>query len=151
MTDRIRRAAVLTVVTLTTCACGAARPAPDAGGPTEDLFPLPSVPADPGPTFEVRPPPPPVSWADGGRRLAVTTWGSSSCPTGPGDVEVVGAREVRVEITFLFPGRDPCTADVAPRTTAVDLPEGVTADQPLTVVLDHDGEEERVELPPADG
>ncbi len=151
MTDRSGGAAVLVFVTLTLCGCGAARETPDAGAPTAPHVAPDSEPAGPGRTLEVLPPPPPVAWADGGRRLAVTTYGSSSCPTGPERVEVVGAQEVRVEIEPLFPGRDPCTADMAPRTTEVELPEGVSAAEPLTVLLDHDGEQEQVVLSPAGG
>ncbi len=151
MTDRSAGAAVLVFVALTLCGCGAAREAPDAGALTAPHVAPHSEPVGPGRTFEVPPPPPPVAWAEGGRRLAVTTYGSSSCPTGPRKVEAVGAQEVRVEVEPLFPGRDPCTADMAPRTTEVELPQGVSADVPLTVLLDHDGEQEQVVLFPAGG
>lgn len=150
MTDRPVGAA-LVFVALTLGGCGAGGETPDAGAPTAPHVAPHSEPVRPGRTFEVPPPPPPVAWADGGRRLAVTTYGSSSCPTGPQRVEVTGAQEVRVEIEPLFPGRDPCTADMAPRTTDVELPEGVSADAPLTVLLDHDGEQEEVVLSPAGG
>jgi hypothetical protein len=93
-----------------------------------------------------------VAWADDGRSLAVTTYGSSSCPVGPTDIEVVGAQEVRVELAFLFPDRDPCTADMAMNTYEVDAPGGISADEPLTVLLDHhEGEDEQLILSPTPG
>jgi hypothetical protein len=142
VTDVPRAAVVLTGAALAVCACAAGPQDPEAGRPG------PTAPARPGQTFEILPPAPPVAWADDGARLAVTTSGSSSCPLGPTDAEVVGSQEVRVHVTF--PGRDPCTADIAPRTTEIDAPEGVSADEPLTVVLDFgDGGQERVILPPA--
>ena len=144
MTDVPRAAVVLTGAALAVCACGAGPQEPEAGrlGPT--------APAVPGQTLEVQPPPPPVVWADDGAHLAVTTSGSSSCPLGPTVAEVVGAQEVRVHVTLLFPDRDPCTADIAPTTTDIDVPEGISADEPLTVVLDFgSGVQEQVVLPPA--
>jgi hypothetical protein len=144
VTDAPRAAVVLTGAVLAVCACGAGPQEPEAGRPR------PTAPAMPGQTFEVLPPPPPVVWADDGAHLAVTTSGSSSCPLGPTDAEVVGAQEVRVHVTFLFPDRDPCTADIAPTTTEIDVPEGISADEPLTVVLDlGSGVQQQVVLPPA--
>jgi hypothetical protein len=133
---------------LALCACGHPDDSPPPGSVPH--VPTPTVPTAPGQTFEVLPPPPPVAWTDDGARLAVTTSGSSNCPLGPTDVEVVGTQEVRIHVTFLFPGRDPCTADVAPRTTGIEVPEGISADEPLTVVLDFGGGvQEQVILPPA--
>ena len=144
MTDAPHAAVVLTGAVLAVCACGAGPQEPAAGRPG------PTAPAMPGQTFEVLPPPPPVVWADDGAHLAVTTSGSSSCPLGPTVAEVVGAQEVRVHVTLLFPDRDPCTADIAPTTTDIDVPEGISADEPLTVVLDlGSGVQQQVVLPPA--
>jgi hypothetical protein len=144
VTDVPRAAVVLTGAALAACACGAGPQEREAGRPG------PTAPAVPGQTFEVLPPPPPVVRADDGAHLAVTTSGSSSCPLGPTDAEVVGSREVCVHVTFLFPDRDPCTADIAPTTTEIDVPEGISADEPLTVVLDFgSGVQEQVVLPPA--
>jgi hypothetical protein len=138
VTDGPRAAVVLTAALLAASACGA-RDGADTGGPPGAV-----------PTFAVPPPLPPVSWADDGETLAVTTRGSSSCPTGPADVEAVGPQEIRVAVRPLFPDRDPCTADVAPTTSEVEVPVGISADQPLTVVLDFgDGVEDEVVLPPA--
>jgi hypothetical protein len=83
-------------------------------------------------------------------RLSVVPYGSSSCPTAPADVTVVGDQEPVLDIAPLHPDRDPCTADVAPRTTEVQVPAGVTSDEELTVRLRYPtGEEETIVLPPA--
>ncbi|SOD99102.1 hypothetical protein [Blastococcus haudaquaticus] len=140
MTDR--RYAVPVAAALALCAC-----AGPAGDPPPVGLPGPTTGVEQ--TFEVAPLPPPVTWGDDGD-LAVTTYGSSSCPSGPTTVTVVGEQEIRIEIEPLFPDRDPCTADMAPRTTAVDRPEGVRADDDLTVRLVYSREaEETVVLPPA--
>jgi hypothetical protein len=146
VTDRPRAAVVLTLVALTLCACRGARDEPDQGRPVP-LAPGPTLPATPEPTLEVRQPPPPVAWADDGRRLAVTTTGSSSCPVGPTDIKVVGEQEVRVELAFLSADRGACTADLASTTTEIEVPRGISADEPLTVVLHREGGEEQFVVP----
>jgi hypothetical protein len=147
VTDRRRAAVVLATVLLAGCASGAGAPGPGAV-PTEPLPTFVRPPA--GETFSLSPPPPPVAWADDGETLAVTTGGSSSCPTRPAGVEAVGPHEVRVAVRPLFPDRDPCTADMMLTTSEIEVPDGISADEPLTVVLDlGDGVEERVVLPAA--
>jgi hypothetical protein len=122
---------------------------PEAERHLETLPDVPTLPSEPGQTVEVLPPPPPVSW-DGDGRLAVVTYGSSSCPTAPADVTVAGDQELVLHIAPLHPDQDPCTADVAPRTTEVEVPDGVSSGEELTVRLRYPtGEEETVVLPPA--
>ena len=148
MTDRssVPVVAVAVAVAVTVGGCGI--PRDDAPLHTLTVSPGPTAPDEPGQTYEVLPPPPPVSW-DGGR-LSVTTYGSSSCPSGPTDVDVVGDQELDVWIEPLFPDRDPCTADMAPRTTEVELPDGVSSAEELTVRLRYgDEHQETVVLPPA--
>jgi hypothetical protein len=145
-----RRAVVLVAAVLALCGCA------DAGqGPPVGREPLPQQslqPPTPGAeqTFEVLPPPPLVTtWSDDGD-LAVTTHGSSSCPSGPIAVTVVGEQEVAVEIGLLFPDRDPCTADMSPTTTEVERPRGIDPGETVTVRLrSSGGAEETVVLPPA--
>lgn len=150
MTDRLRGAVVLAFAVLGAAACGTTA-GPDAGRPVQS----PPVVADPtagepGRRLDVAPPPPPVAWADDGRRLTVTTWGSSSCPTEPTGVEVVGPQEVHVQIEPLFPDRDPCTADMAVLSYDVDVPPDISPDEALTVHLRYeDGSEQTVLLAPA--
>ncbi len=91
-----------------------------------------------------------MRWAGEGDRLVVVTHGSSSCPTAPTDVDVVGDQELQLEIGLLHPERDPCTADMAPRATEIDLPHGISADEPVTVHVHREGADvETVVLPPA--
>lgn len=150
MTERPRAAVLLTAALLAVGGCAAGRDAQDGSRPPAPAPMSPTVPTAPGKTLEVLPPPPPVAWAGDGDRLAVTTNGSSSCPLGPTDVAVVGDQQLRVDVAFLFPDREWCTADIAPRTTEIEVPDGISADEPLTVILDGEGgAEERVVLPPA--
>jgi hypothetical protein len=123
---------------------------PGAERPLETVPAVPTLSTgEPGQTFEALPPPPPVSW-DGAGLLAVVTYGSSSCPTAPTDITVAGDQELVLDIASLHPDRDPCTADVAPRTTRLELPDGVSAEEELTVRLRYrPGEEDTVVLPPA--
>ena len=138
MTDRRSAVAVLLAAALALCACAeAGRERPE------------DPPPGAGQTFEVLPPPPPVAWSEDGD-LAVTTYGSSSCPSGPGAVTVVGEQEVVIDVEALFPDRDPCTADMAPTTTELRRPDGIDADATVTVRLRHPGgDDETVVLPPA--
>ncbi|WP_347060352.1 hypothetical protein ABC795_07520 [Blastococcus sp. HT6-30] len=118
-------------------------------GPRVQLLPQPS-PAPritlpgPGEGFELAPPQPApapdpggqsvlesafqpsIAWVDDGQYLAVITHGSGSCPSGPDGIEVVAEQEVDIGLGPLFPDRDPCTADMSPHVTVVELPQGVT-------------------------
>jgi hypothetical protein len=131
VTDRAGGAVAL-LACLVLSSCGSPADEPDLARPTESVplvpvptFRAPTEPDAPERTVEVPPPPPPVRWDEDGDQLAVTTWGSSSCPRGPTDVAVA-------------------------RTTEVGVRGGVSADEPLTVHLRHgDGEEETVVVPPA--
>jgi hypothetical protein len=51
-----------------------------------------------------------------------------------------------VELRWLYPDRDPCTADMAPTTTEMGLPDGISSAESLTV---HVGDGEAVVLPRA--
>ncbi len=93
----------------------APEPAPDSGGQS----PLESV-------FE-----PSIAWVNDGQYLAVVTWGSSSCPSGPDSIEVPADQEVEVRLGPLFPDRDTCTADMSGHVTVVELPQGITPTKPL--------------------
>jgi hypothetical protein len=90
-------------------------PAPDSGGqsPLESAFQ------------------PSIAWVDDGQYLAVITHGSGSCPSGPDSIEVVAEQEIEIRLGPLFPGREPCTADMSPHATVVELPQGVEPTKPL--------------------
>ena len=106
-------------------------PAPDLGGrlPTE---PNQSPPAPPTPdvggwpSFE-----PSVAWVDEGEYLAVVTWGSGSCPSGPRDIEVAADQEIEIRLGPRSSDRDACSTDIRGHVTVVPLPQGITATEPL--------------------
>lgn len=71
--------------------------------------------------------------------IAITLWGSSTCPT-VGERMVVEepageGNAVRVE-TREIPEETPCTMDLVPHTTVFATPSGVTTTEPLTVRID---------------
>ena len=92
-----------------------------------------------------------AAWIDPST-IAVTTWGSSSCPTRPVKIERTTESEVEVRVQRTDDGGD-CDADIAPTTNEVDLPSGVSTAAPLDVVV-HVGEGPIPRLtlrPPPDG
>lgn len=75
---------------------------------------------------------PSAGWA-GSDVFALLTWGSSSCPPEVESAVASGAGEIVV--TFVAPAADQiCTADMAPRVTAVEVP-GVPAGVVYEAVL----------------
>lgn len=90
-------------------------------------------------------PGPAISWVNGGQYLAVITYGSGSCPVGPQRIDVVADQEIEVRLGALSPGREPCTADLSPFVTVVELPQGVTPTKPLAARFG----ERRVTIPAA--
>ncbi|WP_157944068.1 hypothetical protein [Blastococcus atacamensis] len=79
---------------------------------------------------------PPVAWADGGEHLAVIIGGSSSCPRGPGSLEVTEPQRLVIDVVELRPGQEACSADDSPYVTIVEAPDGLDATRPVTAVLD---------------
>ena len=77
---------------------------------------------------------PVVAAIDDRGRLALTLWGSSSCPTVPTAFEVIGRHEVAVTLSDDYPGM--CTADYGPTTSFVALdPAAVDVTSDLLVRL----------------
>lgn len=72
-----------------------------------------------------------VTWVNNGQYLAVVTWGSSSCPSGPHGIEVAADQEIEIRLGPLFPDRETCTADMSGHVTVVELPQGITPTKPL--------------------
>ena len=104
---------------------------PPAGPPPSGPVPSGPVPEPGGvPSFE-----PSIAWVDDGRYLAVVTFGSSSCPSGPDGVEVTGDQEVEIALRERFPDREVCTADMSGFVTVVELPDGVSPTEALTARL----------------
>ena len=65
-------------------------------------------------------------------RLAVTLYGSSSCPERPKTVEATGDNEITVVSSF---PRGACYSDFRPFTSIVDLPAGIDVDRPVVVTV----------------
>lgn len=80
---------------------------------------------------------PVASWQQFGQKIAITTFGSSTCPLIGSTINVVkkaeDGNEVRVDFAPL-PDR-PCTMDLVPHTTEFWTPENITTTQPLTIQL----------------
>jgi hypothetical protein len=72
-------------------------------------------------------------WAEGRARLAVVTWGSSSCPPVPVALEATDPLLVRIDFAP-YPA-DFCTADFAPTTHVLAAPEGVAQEDAVTASI----------------
>ncbi|GAA4481140.1 hypothetical protein [Microbacterium panaciterrae] len=104
-------AALAATLTLTLAACAQLEPTTPAA-PTTAPSAAPST--DPA-----------AAWLDGGRGIALVTWGSSSIACAPA-VADVQAEGQTVSVTLAGPAADiVCTADFAPRGTYVAVPQGV--------------------------
>lgn len=117
------------------CASGGG-PGGSLDGNPEESAPVPgdgtSTPIDPD-AFES----PEVVWVDEGMTFALTTWGSSSCPSEVEEV-LLGAADL-VTLQFAAPSDGICTADMAPTTQTIELPDGADG-RPLRIDLrSHDG------------
>ncbi len=86
-----------------------------------------------------------AGWVDEGESFAVVTWGSSTCVPTADTIQVTGSDSVTV--VFAPSENEVCTADMAPSTHTLALPEGVT-DRPveLTVTLSEFDRSESFEL-----
>lgn len=76
-----------------------------------------------------------AAWLEQGGKIAVTTFGSSSCPivgTGIKVVEPAGQGNV-VEVSVVQTGGEICTMDFAPHTTVFWTPMNITTTEELTV------------------
>lgn len=72
-----------------------------------------------------------AGWLNGGRSLALVTWGSSSCVARITDVPTVADGVLTVDLTER-PGTA-CTRDMVPRPTLVPLPDGLDATKDLQI------------------
>lgn len=78
---------------------------------------------------------PRVQWAAQSGVIAVSLWGSSSCPTEPTAVEVAGRNRLAITTRTRTAFLAACTADLAVRTYEIRVPTSVSTSQPLTVVV----------------
>lgn len=105
----------------------------EEGGPTEDEVDEEEVEEEPEPTGDE----PVVQYLNDGGRLAITIWGSSTCPIVPSDLRVTAeageGNAVEAELPELPDG--PCTMDYTPHTTVFSTPADVTTTEPLEVTI----------------
>ncbi|MFD5213647.1 hypothetical protein [Microbacterium sp. NPDC058345] len=75
-----------------------------------------------------------VAWLDGGRSMAIVTWGSSSraCQPSAGDATADGQV---IAVTLADPSDEEsvCTADLGPRAALVNVPEGMDVTRDVEV------------------
>lgn len=105
----------------------------EVGGETEDEADEEEAVEVPEPTGDE----PVVQYLNDGGRLAVTIWGSSTCPVVGTDLRVTaGAGEGNaVEVVLPEPDDRPCTMDYVPHTTVFSTPYDVTTTEPLEVTV----------------
>lgn len=149
MVNRVRYVGTLVAVVGALSLAGCASPTA-----VEDFSGLPSVPVaaegeEAEPELEELDVPEgetSVVYLDYGDRLALVTWGSSTCPVVGTDIVVVedanSGNSVRIE-TEPIPDDAICTADLVPHTTIFGTPENTTTTKPLLVEVN--GEE--IEVP----
>lgn len=105
----------------------------EEGGPTEDEVDEEEVEEEPEPTGDE----PVVQYLNDGGRLAITIWGSSTCPIVPSDLQVTAeaGEGNAVEAVLPEPPNRPCTMDYTPHTTVFSTPADVTTTEPLEVTI----------------
>jgi hypothetical protein len=91
---------------------------------------------------------PTAGWVTEGERFFVTTYGSSSCPTAPTDVEPGPDGPV---VTMTRTGGHSCTADLGPASYALDLPERFRSSGRVLVTLRFEDERDVVVALPRTG
>lgn len=75
-----------------------------------------------------------AGWLDGGRQIALVTWGSSSCVPTASETTVQADGTLAVTLDDGDADR-PCTADYAPRVTLVGVPEGIDPEKDVDIVV----------------
>ena len=105
----------------------------EEGGETEDEAEEGSAEEVPEPTCDE----PYVQYLEDGGRLAITIWGSSTCPIVLTDLRVTAeaGEGNAVEAVLPEPEDGPCTMDFVPHTTVFSTPADVTTTEPLEVTI----------------
>jgi hypothetical protein len=79
-----------------------------------------------------------VQYLQDGGRLAITIWGSSTCPTIPTELRVTAEAGEGNAVEAVLPETDddrPCTMDFVPHTTVFSTPADVTTTEELEVTV----------------
>lgn len=78
-----------------------------------------------------------ASWFHRGAEIAITIWGSSTCPVSGNWIHVVEPRgegnTVSIDLNPVSDG--PCTVDYVPHTTLFYTPGAVTTTEPLRILV----------------
>jgi hypothetical protein len=91
-----------------------------------------------------------AAWLDDGRIIGLVTMGSSSCV--PAADEATLQADGSLAVMLVEPDADTaCTADMAPRVTLVEVPEGVDPSQDLAITVTGDGVTGSADLEGVDG
>lgn len=86
-----------------------------------------------------------AAWLDDGRIIGLVTTGSSTCI--PAADEAMLDDDGTLAVTLVEPEADtPCTSDLVPRVTLVEVPEGVDPAENLPITVTGDGYEASTEL-----
>ena len=144
-----------------TAASGGPAASPSADAPADDVLAtgsvatatvgIPAANQVAQPT-EANPDLSPVAvWDAAGQYLFVTTYGSSSCPNAV--LRVVQTEDQQLELSTTnseaallgTTSTQICTADLAPFTSSVVVPDGVVRTEPLTVIVENN----EIVVPPA--
>jgi hypothetical protein len=139
-TDHKSFAATLTALLVVVCGCsdGADGPESTAEGPDSVAEATLSRPVGSGPAGR-----PSARWRQAGSTIAVTLWGSSSCPPVPVDIGVdVDAGGITLTASDDYVGLAACTDDLAPVTYVVRLPERVKPSRPVVLIVQEEGKED---------
>lgn len=91
-----------------------------------------------------------AAWLDGGRIIGLVTMGSSSCVPAADEATLQADGSLAVTLVELD-AETACTADMAPRVTLVDVPEGVDPAQDLAISVTGDGYVGSTDLDGAEG
>ncbi|WP_345801242.1 hypothetical protein AAIB33_17555 [Microbacterium sp. AZCO] len=108
--------------------------------------------ASPTPTTQESATPDPdlgAAWLDNGRMIGLVTLGSSTCVPVADEAKYSGGT---LNVTLAAPAAaTPCTSDLVPRVTLVQVPEGVDPSKNLPIEVTGDQYLGQVELPGASG
>lgn len=91
-----------------------------------------------------------AGWLDGGRQIALVTWGSSGCVPTASEATVQADGTLAVTLDDGDPATA-CTADYAPRVTLVGVPENVDPTKDLDLVITGGGSRGETDLDGAPG
>lgn len=91
-----------------------------------------------------------AAWLDDGRIIGLVTSGSSSCVPAADDATLEA--DGSLSVTLVEPDAEtPCTRDMVPRVTLVEVPEGVDPAEDLAISVTGDGYSGSTDLDGVDG